>query len=165
VSAIELDSARLRQAFAGFPSGVAAVAAVVDGHPLAIVASTFTVGVSLDPPLVSFAVQQTSSTWPRLREAGSFGVSVLGAEHAELCRQLASKNHEDRFVGRPMDEMPSGALVIPSAPLRMWCKTYREVEAGDHQLVLLEVMDVDCDTEGDPLIFHGSAFRRLQVRT
>ena len=45
----------LRETFSHFPQGVAFIGAEVDAAPLGLVASTLTVGVSLDPPLVSVA--------------------------------------------------------------------------------------------------------------
>ncbi|TQR79565.1 flavin reductase, partial [Mycobacterium hodleri] len=49
--------ANLRHVFAHVPSGVAAVSAIVDGVPVVLVASSFQVGISADPPLVLFSVQ------------------------------------------------------------------------------------------------------------
>ena len=58
----DLHPNALRQAFGRFPSGIAALCAEIDGAPQGIVASSFTVGVSMDPPLVMFAVQNASRT-------------------------------------------------------------------------------------------------------
>ena len=65
----DLDLETLRAAFGHHPSGVAALIAQVDGVPAVLIASSFTVGVSADPPLVSVAVQRTSTSWPLLRRA------------------------------------------------------------------------------------------------
>ncbi len=46
------------------------------------------------------------------------------------------------------------------------CTIYREVEAGDHILVLLElhaVAHVDPALAGTPLVFHRSGFGTLQT--
>lgn len=64
----ELDATELRKAFSAFPTGVVALAGTVDGEPTVLVASSFAVGVSQDPPLVMFAVQHSSTTWPVLRK-------------------------------------------------------------------------------------------------
>lgn len=56
VSAAALDPLELRAAFAQFPQGIVVVGAEINGSPQGLVASTFTVGVSLEPPLVTFAV-------------------------------------------------------------------------------------------------------------
>ena len=60
----QADPGHLRETFSYFPSGVVALLAEVDGQPQALVASAFTVGVSINPPLVSCAIQLTSCTWP-----------------------------------------------------------------------------------------------------
>ena len=65
MSATELSPTSLREAFGHFPTGVVAIAAEVEGTRIGLAASTF-VPVSLDPPLVSFCVQNSSNTWPKL---------------------------------------------------------------------------------------------------
>ncbi|CAN5403040.1 hypothetical protein BH09ACT1_BH09ACT1_21120 [soil metagenome] len=90
----EADTNALRATFGRFPSGVAALAAVIDGEPTVLVASSFTVGVSMDPPMVMFAVQNSSTTWPVLATADHLGVSILADSHSTLVRQLASINRD-----------------------------------------------------------------------
>ena len=67
------DAQALKRAYSCFPSGVVAVSSRIetpDGDPilLGMAASAFTT-VSLAPPLVSLCVQNSSTTWPRLRSA------------------------------------------------------------------------------------------------
>ncbi|MBV8928028.1 MAG: flavin reductase family protein, partial [Mycobacteriaceae bacterium] len=93
----ELSEASLREAFGHFPTGVIAIAAEVDGVRVGLAASTF-VPVSLDPPLVSFCVQNTSTTWPKLKDVPRLGISVLGESHDEAARTLAARTG-DRFGG------------------------------------------------------------------
>jgi flavin reductase (DIM6/NTAB) family NADH-FMN oxidoreductase RutF len=154
------DPSTLRQAFARFPSGVAALTATVDGLPTGLVASSFTVGVSQDPPLVLFAVQNSSTTWPTLRRSGRIGVSILADSHSVVCRQLASKTG-DRFAGLELHHRDGGAVLIGGATLFMDCSIVSETPAGDHAVVLLQVHDIDYTAEVEPLIFHGSTFRQL----
>ncbi|MGX9899904.1 flavin reductase [Arthrobacter sp. SA17] len=94
----DLDPSVLRTVFGQYPSGVAALCGVVDGSPEGIVASTFTVGVSLDPPLVLFAAQNSSLTWPLLRRRGRIGVSVLAAGQG-TCAGRLRQNRGPLFRG------------------------------------------------------------------
>lgn len=151
----------LRQTFSLFPSGVACIGAVVDGSQEAIVASSFTVGVSFDPPLVSFAVQNTSSTWPTIREAPFVGVSIMGSSHSDTCRQIASRDKARRFEGMEIELSSTGALFVPDSPVWLECSIYSEVPAGDHHIVLLEVQALGFNPELNPLVFHRSAFSRV----
>lgn len=158
----DLQPDTLRKAFGRFPSGIAALCAIVDGAPQGIVASSFTVGVSMDPPLVMFAVQNTSRTWPVVRTAGRIGVSVLGTGHDGVCRQIASKTG-DRFAGLELHSTDDGALFLEEAALWLDCSVENEVPAGDHHVVLLRVHALATHNDAhEPLVFHGSAFRRLE---
>ena len=102
-----LDPTSLREAFGHFPTGVIAIAAEVDGARVGLAASTF-VPVSLEPPLVSFCVQNTSTTWPKLADAPYLGISVLGESHDAAARTLAAKTG-DRFAGLETTSTDRGA--------------------------------------------------------
>ena len=155
----DLDPARLRQAFGVFPSGVVAVAAAVDGTLVGLAASSFT-SVSLDPPLVSFLIANSSKTWPDLRRAAHLGLTVLAAHHSEVCRRLAGPV-EHRFDGVSASVTDDGAVTLDDGLARFDCSIYREVEAGDHTLILLRLHAVDHGGDSSPLVFHRSGFGRL----
>lgn len=155
----DLDPVKLRAAFGVFPSGVVAVAAEVDGRLTGLAASSFT-SVSLDPPLVSFSVANASRTWPVLRRAAHLGVTILADHHDAVCRQLAGPV-EHRFDGIAVETTDHGAVTLREGVARFDCTVYREVEAGDHLIVLLRLHAVDHPETGNPLIFHRSAFSRL----
>jgi flavin reductase (DIM6/NTAB) family NADH-FMN oxidoreductase RutF len=158
----DLDPGRLRQAFGVFPSGVVALAAHVDGRPVGLAASSFT-SVSLDPPLVSVNLATTSKTWPDLRRSSHLGVTVLADHHDVLCRQLAGPV-ESRFEGVAWRSSAQGAVTVDDGLAQFECTVYREVEAGDHVLVLLQLHAVRHDAEaGAPLVFHRSGFGRLHA--
>jgi flavin reductase (DIM6/NTAB) family NADH-FMN oxidoreductase RutF len=155
---LDLDPATLRSAFGAFPSGVVAVAAEVDGVLTGLAASSFT-SVSLEPALVSFSVANTSGTWPVLRRAGHLGLSVLADHHGAVCRQLAGPAAQ-RFDGLETTSSADGAVLLDDAVATFDCTIYREVEAGDHTMVLLQLHAVE-DSDALPLVFHRSAFGRL----
>ncbi|MFJ3891259.1 flavin reductase family protein [Streptomyces rubrogriseus] len=153
------DASVLRAAFSCFPSGVTAVSSIVDGEAVGMAVSAFTT-VSLDPPLISVSIQNSSRTWQKLRTAGRIGVSVLSHQHSAHARQLSLKAG-DRFTGIPWDVSDSGAMFVQGSPARFECSLYREIEAGDHSIALLEIHYLDADPTSAPLVFHASAFREL----
>ncbi|WP_174514822.1 flavin reductase family protein [Streptacidiphilus anmyonensis] len=150
---------QLRHAFGAFPTGVTALAALVDGTPVGLAASSFT-SVSLDPPLVSVCVAHTSTTWPLLRDRARIGVSVLGAHQESACRRLAARDG-DRFAGLAWHATTDGAVLIEEASAWFDCSVERLVAAGDHDIVLLRVHELDADHAVAPLVFHASRFHRL----
>lgn len=152
--------AALREAFSHFPSGVIAIAGEVDGERVGMAASTF-VPVSLDPPLVSFCVQNTSQTWPRLAALPALGISVLGEGHHDAVRTLAAKTG-DRFAGLQTASSESGAVFVHGTCMWLESEVHQEVPAGDHTIVILRIRDLTVHSDTAPIVFHRSKFRRLR---
>jgi len=155
----KLTPSSLREAFGHFPCGVVAIAAQIDGTRVGLAASTF-VPVSLEPPLVSFCVQNTSTTWPKLQSVPMLGISVLGESHDEAARTLAAKTG-DRFAGLETVSNHSGAVFIKGTGLWLESAVEQLIPAGDHTIVVLRVNEVTVDAEVAPIVFHRSGFRRL----
>jgi flavin reductase (DIM6/NTAB) family NADH-FMN oxidoreductase RutF len=158
-SSTHLSPASLREAFGHFPSGVIAIAAEVDGTRVGLAASTF-VPVSLDPPLVSFCVQNSSTTWPRLKDAPYLGISLLGESHDHAARTLAAKTG-DRFAGLKTSSTERGAVFVHGTSVWVESAIEQLVPAGDHTIVVLRVSDVTVHDDVAPIVFHRSTFRRL----
>lgn len=161
LNALTTDHAEVKRAFAAFPSGVAAVSARVHGEPTVIVVSSFTVGVSLHPPMVSFAVQHTSTTWPVLSRAHTIGVSVLGEDHSDKTRQLASPSKEGRFAGVETVQAASGAIFLAGAPVWLECTIEHRYPAGDHDIIVLLVLGMMTDDDHNPLVWHRQTLKML----
>lgn len=156
-----IDPGELRRVFGAFPSGVIAVAAVVDGKPAGMAASSFT-SVSLDPALVMICVAKSSTTWPKLKDAPFYGLSVFAADQATACKQLAGKG-ADRFENIDWKASDDGAIVLKGATAWLHCSAHAVFEAGDHDIVVMQVHDLDADHAIHPLVFHASKFHRLEA--
>ncbi len=155
-----LDHAGLRALYGSFPTGVAAVGAYVRGTPVGMAASSFT-SVSLDPALVSVAVQNTSRTWQVLRTAPRIGITILARSQAATCRQL-SLREGDRFAGVRWSTTMRGALHFDDGISMLDCSLHAEINAGDHAIALFAVHDFTlAETADDPLVFHASSFKQL----
>jgi flavin reductase (DIM6/NTAB) family NADH-FMN oxidoreductase RutF len=154
-----LDPTSLRRVFGAFPTGVVAVAALVDGAPRGLVANSFT-SVSLHPPLVSVCIAHSSTTWPLLSHAPRIGISVLSAEQIRHGRQLAARS-SDRFVDVHWRQSGEGAVFIEEAAAWLDTSVETHVEIGDHDIVVLRVHDLGADDDVHPLVFHGSQYRKL----
>jgi flavin reductase (DIM6/NTAB) family NADH-FMN oxidoreductase RutF len=159
-----LDPLSLREVFSAFPSGVVALAALTDGRPVGMAASTFT-PVSLDPPLVSVCVARTSATWPLLRMSRTIGLSVLSANQQEACKQLSTKRSDDRFHGLQWTSTHGGAVMLTGASAWLECIIDKRVPAGDHDIAVLQICDLDGDYDVAPLVFHGSQFHVIAPLT
>ena len=146
----------IKGVFADVPTTIAALSAIVDGEPHLMVASSFTVGVSFNPPMISVAVQHTSSTWPTLSHAPVIGVSVLAEDHAPHVRQLGSRDRANRLQGIPYSCTESGAVFLDSGHTLFECEVEKIVPAGDHDIVLLRVLRFTTHEESEALVWSSA---------
>jgi flavin reductase (DIM6/NTAB) family NADH-FMN oxidoreductase RutF len=153
------EDADLRRLFGLFPTGVTALGAMEDGRPVGMTASAF-VAVSLNPPLVSVCIKRGSWTWRRLRGCRRIGISFLGDSHAVAARQLAQTG-DNRFLGLDYQVGAEGALFLAGAPAWLDCSVEKEVEAGDHDIVLFRLYRAAAAEGISPLIFPSSTFHTL----
>lgn len=159
---VDAEPEHVRAAMGRFPSGLAAICAVVDGVRTAIVASSFSAGVSYAPPMVMFSVQKSSTTWPTLRRAARLGVSILGSTQSDACMQLASRSR-DRFDGLGTTETEAGALLIEEATMWLECEVVSTTPAGDHEIVVLQVHGLGVADDRVPLVYHQRRFHSLHA--
>jgi 3-hydroxy-9,10-secoandrosta-1,3,5(10)-triene-9,17-dione monooxygenase reductase component len=148
----------LRDVLAHFPTGMVAITAD-DGQPLGLTIGSFT-SISLEPPLVGFFVDRSSSTWPRLQRAGAFAVNVLGRRHDDLCRRFAQKG-ADRFAGVAWVPGRSGCPLIEDALAWIECEIADVIDVGDHHLVVGAVLGLELGQREPPLIFFRRALAPL----
>lgn len=146
----------LRAACGRFATGVVIVAATTPDGPAGMAVNSFT-SISLDPPLLGFGAARSSTTWPRLRVAGGFAVSVLAAGHGPLCRRF-SQPGVDRFAGRDWGRSPAGHPVLPDGLGWFDCTVTEVLAVGDHELVIATAIAWDASPGGSPLVFHGGTF-------
>ncbi|MDI2027654.1 flavin reductase family protein [Saccharopolyspora sp. TS4A08] len=142
-----------RDVIGHLPTGVTVVAGrdSETGAPAGLVVGTFQ-SLSLDPPLVTFSVATTSSSWPKVRTGGFFSASVLADGQHHVCQAMSSKQG-DKFAQLDWHESAEGTPQITGAHAWIDCKTVQELEGGDHVIVVAEVLRLQAGG-GRPLIFH-----------
>src|SRR5919197_5808351 len=78
----------LRAVMGRFPAGVAVVTVDLRGQRVGLTVASL-VSLSLDPPLVGFAVRRDAALHELLRDAGEFAVSLLAAGQEALAQHFA----------------------------------------------------------------------------
>lgn len=149
----------MRRVTGAFPTGISLIAAIIDGHPVGLLANSFT-SMSLDPPLVSVNVALTSTTWPALRDATRMGISILSADHVDDVKML-SRPSAERFTNIDWYETEDGAVLLTGSSATFQVSLEAEVDAGDHALALLRVLNLHRNMDANPLVFYGSQLRQL----
>ncbi|WP_159765820.1 flavin reductase family protein [Streptomyces sp. HM190] len=151
----------LRSVFRRHAAGVAVITARGLTGPVGFTATSLT-SVSAEPPLLSFGIGTGASSWPAIAEAEYVGVHILGEHQQELAATFA-RSGADRF-GAPTEwrSGPEGVPVLDDVLAWLVCRVVARVPAGDHRIVLAEVVLGDPSGAGRPLLYHQGRFSGLR---
>jgi len=117
--------------------------------------------VSASPPLILICIDYRCSLLAHFRASSWFGVNILGRSQQDLSSRFAL------FDGNRFEAVAwtngefTGVPLIENAIGTMECCVSQVVEAGDHAVLFAEVVAAEC-AGGDPLIYYGSGYRRLE---
>ncbi|MFE3026523.1 flavin reductase family protein [Nocardia tengchongensis] len=142
----------LREVLGHFASGIVVITANGPDGPVGFTCQSFA-SLSLDPPLITFSPARTSTTWPRIREIGTFCINVLAEDHEHHSAGFA-RSGEDKFADVHWTQTPSGAPRLPGVSAWIDCELWQEYDGGDHTIVVGRVQSLGADPDRLPLLFY-----------
>ncbi len=163
-----IDPVAYRRVVGRFTTGVTVVTTVAGGEQHAMTCNSFT-SVSLEPVLVLFCAEKVARFHAAVLETGTWAVSVLAQGQEEVSRRFAVRGRplEDQLAGvphRPGDL--TGSALLDGALGAFECRTVSTHDAGDHTVVVGEVLGVSVpDPEAAPLLYYEGRYRGLDGRT
>jgi 3-hydroxy-9,10-secoandrosta-1,3,5(10)-triene-9,17-dione monooxygenase reductase component len=140
-----------RRALGRFATGVTLVTAPGGD---ALVVNAF-MSVSLDPPLVAFGAARSSLTWRRMRRSTRLGINVLDTGVGDV--RDRARPGADRLAGLDVRPDRDGVPRLAGAVAFLLVDVVEERTAGDHTIVVCEVVEAACDDGRPPLVFFGGA--------
>ncbi|AXG76538.1 flavin reductase family protein [Streptomyces paludis] len=150
----------LRSVFRRHAAGVAVITAHGDG-PVGFTATSLN-SVAAEPPLVSFGVGVSSSSWPVLAEAEYIGVHILAEHQTDLAATFA-RSGADRFAPpTAWREGPEGVPLLDGVLAWLVCRVVARVPAADHRLIVAQAVVGDPAGPGRPLLYHQGRFNALR---
>ena len=157
---MKFDERAFRDALGLFPTGVAvATTQGEDGTPIGITVNSFS-SVSLRPPLVSVSVGRSLHSFGAFAAAPGFAVNLLKSTQAGLSARF-SKAGGDKWQGVPHRLSAHGGVLLEEALAGFDCRVFQRIEAGDHMILIGEVMSLAAEHEEIPLLYFRSGYRDL----
>jgi flavin reductase ActVB len=158
-----ISSAAFREALSRFASGVTVVAAFDAGVPVGFTATGFS-SVSLVPPLVLVCIDRTARVHDPIVAALYFGVSILQECQAALAMRFAQRG-VDRFRSVSLKTNgTAGVPLIEGALANLRCRHHAHHPAGDHTILVGEVVDATV-AAGEPLLHFARLFGGFAQRS
>jgi flavin reductase (DIM6/NTAB) family NADH-FMN oxidoreductase RutF len=122
-----------------------------DGQPNAI-AIAWLMPVSVNPPLLAFAIRPQRYSYELLKENPAFVVNAMAYERAVevlFCGRCTGRNVDKFATARltPVDAQAVSAPAIAEALAHVECEVEAEYEAGDHVIVVGRVVAASANAE------------------
>jgi flavin reductase (DIM6/NTAB) family NADH-FMN oxidoreductase RutF len=154
------DPKALRHALGRYATGVTLITCQDrTGQRLGLTANSFN-SLSLDPPLVLWALRTASTHLHDFEQASHFAVNVLGQTQLALSQRFASPV-PDRFALGDWREGEGGSPVLAGCAAVFECVTEQQLLAGDHVLFIGRVLRFSQDAQVPPLLYQGGSYRAL----
>lgn len=142
----------LRAILARYPTGVSVLTVDANGQRLGLTLGSLT-GLSLDPPLVGFAISKEAAMHELLREAGGGAISLLAAGQDWLAQHFARGVPPiAMWHGVATERGAHGAPLLVGALGWLECAIRDEVPAGTHTYFVCDVARVEHGVDAPPLV-------------
>jgi len=150
------DPELFREVFGRFATGVAVVTSAAAAGSGGMTANALC-SVSLEPLLALVCFENNARTLSIVREAGRFGVNVLGADQEEIAGVFASKLPESEKLEGVAHRYQAGVPIIDGALSWVVCSLRQLIAGGDHTIAIGEVVAMGLG-EGEPLLWYGGQY-------
>lgn len=156
------DAQAFRRTMGLLATAVTVITTRVNGSTHGMTANSVT-SVSLDPLLVVVAIARRTRMYGIIHEAGEFAINILSEHQEDLSRHFAGADTGPppaslHFEFEPDDNAP----FIHDTLANIRCEIEREVDVGDHVIVLGRVVEFRQGQPALPLIYFGSRCRSLR---
>ncbi|HYI50014.1 MAG TPA: flavin reductase family protein [Microbacterium sp.] len=149
----------------GFPTGVTVVTTRGPAGEYGLTANSFS-AVSLEPPLVLVCVGTQGRGSATIVHNRCFAVNLLAADQEPLSRRFASSERPRgaaTFAGIAHASEQTGAPILDGACGYLDCRLAATHAAGDHVILVGEVVALGEGAGATPLLFHDGRYRLLEV--
>ena len=129
------------------------VVGVVDGSETNAFTAAWVMQVSFAPVLLAISINPEHHSYRLLKKGGVCSVNVLSQQQMLLAEHFGRSGLEDKMAQGTWTATVTGAPVLQESLAYFDCKVRHEVAAGDHQLVICEVIDARQLNAGSPMLY------------
>lgn len=150
---VTADLAAFRQSFRRHAAGVAIITAQLpDGTPVGFTATSLA-SLAAVPPLATFNIARSASSWPAIAETDRVVIHTLGVRNREVAEKLAGDN-ASRFDGEHWYRGPHGLPVIKDVTSWMVGRIVERVFVHNNAVVVVQIEEGGFGGDDQALLYH-----------
>jgi 3-hydroxy-9,10-secoandrosta-1,3,5(10)-triene-9,17-dione monooxygenase reductase component len=152
-----IDPRSLRNVLGCFATGVAVLTTRTANEEHAAVTINSFSSVSLDPPLILFALAKKANVLSHFQAAKSFAVNILSHRQESLSNMFARPSSAD-WSDLRFEEGENGCALFADSLAQLECNVHAEIDGGDHRVFFGEVIRFHLHSAVDPLLFYRGRY-------
>ena len=142
--------------FKHITQGVYVISVSDDGQQNAFTAA-WVMQVSFEPLLLCFSINPKHYSYKLLKQGGVCCISVLNNEQYAIAEHFGKSNIKDKMAGYIWKKTETTAPALADSLAYFDCRVQHYAEAGDHKIVVCQVIDAAILNEGDPMLYGDTA--------
>ncbi|WP_423924200.1 flavin reductase family protein [Frigoribacterium sp. 2-23] len=148
-----------KHAFRRHAAGVAIVTLrSPEGGPVGFTATSLA-SLAAVPPLATFNMARTASSWPAVESTEHVIVHLLGLGNRELAQRMAGPAAL-RFAADDWTEGPHGVPLLTGVTAWMSGRIIERVPVHNNAVVVIEIEDGGVGPDDDALLYHDRRYLR-----
>jgi flavin reductase (DIM6/NTAB) family NADH-FMN oxidoreductase RutF len=117
--------------------------------------------ISLNPPLVSFSIDNRSSNLALFKKNRYFSLNILSQEQQKLSGAFATPKNSSKWGVEPYFFAKKGSPIFQNSLAFFECKKHKIIKLGDHHMVIGEVIDFGKVSDAKPLLYYSGKYSEV----
>jgi len=158
---MDMDEAAKKAILRHFPYGLYVITVTHGGRDHGMTANWLT-QAAFEPPMAAVAIENASKTIAMIRDSHHFAISLLLSSQRDLAGKLGKSSEQapEKLKGIKTRPAPvSGTPVLVDALGWVECRVVATLPAGDHTLVLGEIVGAGVEHDGEPLTLEEAGLK------
>ena len=129
------------------------VISVNDGQQQNAFTAAWVMQVSFDPLLICFSINPEHYSFKLLQQGKVCCISVLNDEQYVEADHFGQSTCKDKMAGYKWRQTETGAPALAESLAYFDCRVDHFTEAGDHKIVVCNVIDAAVLNQGQPMLY------------
>jgi flavin reductase (DIM6/NTAB) family NADH-FMN oxidoreductase RutF len=148
-----VDLTAFKQAFRRHAAGVAIITALdASGNPVGFTATSLA-SLAAVPPLATFNMARSASSWPAIAETDRVVIHMLGVRNRGAAQKL-SGDQSQRFEGDHWSPGPHGLPVIKDVTSWMVGRIVERFPVHNNAVIVVQIEEGGLGEDDRPLLYH-----------
>lgn len=147
------------EAFRRHGAGISVVTALkADGSPTGFTATSLA-SLSASPPLATFNMSQTASSWSSMKKDRTVLIHMLGAGNLDLATILSGEA-ADRFAGDHWEEGPDGLPLLKGVTAWLHARIVETMEVEFAATIAVRILAGGLGEEQPALVYQNRSYQK-----